>query len=166
MPTFEVFGPHKVPTYNGKAAKIVDFEALPDFWSYVGLLSKRKGCYVFAVRASKGLRPVYVGLATKTFKQEVFTPHKLEKYQRALADTAKGTPVLFFLAHPLGRGATNIRAIKDLEDYLIQAAVSKNSDLLNVKGTEKEKWGIAGVIRAGSGKPSAAAKALKRLLGI
>ena len=57
-------------------------------------------------------------------------------------------------------------AIKQAEDYLIQTAVSRNPNLLNVKGTEKENWGISGVLRGGSGKPSKAARELKRTLGL
>ena len=85
MPTFEVKGPLKVPTYDGKAAKIVDSDRLGEFWNLSGGLAQRRGCYVFAVRASKGIRPIYVGRATKRFKSEVFAPHKLEKYQRAFS---------------------------------------------------------------------------------
>jgi len=33
-------------------------------------------------------------MATKTFKQEIFAPQKLTKYQQALADYHKGTPVM------------------------------------------------------------------------
>ena len=91
---------------------------------------------------------------------------KLEKYQRALADIIRGTPVLFFLVLPIAKGKPNVRAIGDLEDYLIQIAVSKNPDLLNVKGTEQAKWGISGVIRGGQGKASASASALRRLFDI
>ena len=54
----------------------------------------------------------------------------------------------------------------DLEDYLIQTAVSKNPDLLNVKGTELEKWGIGGVIRGGKGKRSSSATELVKALGL
>ena len=165
MPTFQVKGPMKVPTYDGKAAKIVDSEALPAFWESSGV-AKRRGCYLFAVRASKGIRPIYVGRATKTFKQEVFTPHKLEKYQRCLADVAKGTPVLFFVMLPTAKGKPNVKVIKQAEDYLIQTAVSRNPELLNVKGTDLEDWGIVGVLRGGSGKPSKAATALRKMLGL
>jgi hypothetical protein len=166
MAVFSVEGPFKVPTYQGKAAKIVDSEAISAFWESVGVVAKRRGCYLFAVRAGKGIRPVYVGKATKTFKQEVFTPHKLEKYQRCLADFKKGTPVLFFLPAPSGKGKPNLKAIGELEDYLIQTAVSKNPALLNVRGTERENWGIAGVLRGGVGKPSLAAKHFKTAIGL
>jgi len=63
-----VSGPTKVPTYNGKAAKIVDSEKLSVFWESSGEMGSRRGCYLFAIRASRGIRPIYVGRATKTFK--------------------------------------------------------------------------------------------------
>jgi len=165
LATFEIKGPLTVPTYDGKAAKIVDSEFLSGFWESSGV-ANRRGCYVFAVRASKGIRPVYVGRATKNFKQEVFTPHKLEKYQRCLADTTKGTPVLFFVMSPSKKGKPNLKVIRELEDFLIQTAVSRNPELLNVKGTERENWGIAGVIRGGSGKPPVGALAFKKAMGL
>ena len=79
MPTFVVKGPLKVPTYDGKAAKIVDSERLPDFWEASGELGKCRGCYVFAIRASKGIRPVYIGRATKTFQQDGHWIVKIKK---------------------------------------------------------------------------------------
>src|ERR1035437_2519542 len=118
MPVFQVEGPFEVPTYPGKAAKIVDSEALADFWDSAEGVGRRRGCYLFAVRAGKGFRPIYVGRATKSFKQEIFTPHKLEKYQRCMADFKKGTPVIFFLLAPAAKGAPNRTAIAELEEYL------------------------------------------------
>jgi hypothetical protein len=166
MPTFQVKGPYEVPTYPGRAAKIVDFERLGEFWSSTDGLGTARGVYVFAVRAGRGARPIYVGKATNTFKQEVFTPHKLEKYQRCLADFRKGTPILYFLCAPSSRGALNRTAVRELEDFLIQTAVSRNPGLLNVRGTKREDWAIAGVVRSGVGKPSKAARGLKSLLGL
>lgn len=166
MPVFQVEGPFEVPTYLGKAAKIVDSGRLSQFWAAIEATAKKRGCYVFAIRAGKGIRPIYVGKATRTFKGEVFTPHKLEKYQRCLADFKRGTPVLFFLCAPGNRGKPNLSAIGELEDYLIQTAVSRNPQLLNVRGTQREDWAIAGVLRSGVGKPSHAARSFKRTLGI
>jgi hypothetical protein len=45
-----------------------------------------RGCYVFAMRVGGGTTPYYVGRATKTFRQEVFTPEKLMKYVRCVTD--------------------------------------------------------------------------------
>jgi hypothetical protein len=165
MPIFNVHGPFKVPVYEGKAARTVTSDEGQAFWIKNTSLAKRRGCYVFGIRSGGGVTPIYVGKATKSFKQEVFQPHKLTKYQQALADYLKGTPVLFFLAPPATKGAPNVTSIGELEEFLIQTAVLKNPDLLNVKGTKKADWGIAGIIRGGVGKPSKAAQALKSSLG-
>ena len=62
------------------------------------------------------------------------------------------------------KGARNLAHIVDLEDFLIQTAVSVNPDLLNIQGTAQADWGIAGVLRAGQGKRSIAATEFVRCL--
>ncbi len=57
-------------------------------------------------------------------------------------------------------------AISDLETFLIDVAVAKNPDLLNVKGTRRAEWSITGVVRAKKGKPSESATTFKAALGI
>ena len=121
---------------------------------------------MFGIRASKGYKPAYVGKATKTFKQEVFSHHKLTRYQQYLADVGKGTPVIFFVIAPKRRGAPNSRHIGQLEDFLIQAGVAANPAFLNVRGTKVEEWGIAGVLRSGKGKRSESASELIKLMKI
>lgn len=166
MPTYIVHGPFEIPTYEGKAAKIITAENIKEFWSNYDVIARERGCYLFGIRAGRGITPYYVGRATRNFKREVFASHKLAKYQQSLADYRKGTPVLFFVAAPTSKGATNVSAIEEMEEYLIQTAVSRNTDLLNVKGTKKERFAIAGVLRSGVGKPSKAARSLKGCLGL
>jgi hypothetical protein len=86
----------------------------------------------------------------------------------SLVDSRAGIlrTVLYFLCAPSGRGALNRTAVYELEDFLIQTAVSRNSDLLNVRGTKRQDWAIAGVVRSGVGKPSKGARSLKSLLGL
>lgn len=110
------------------------------------------------------MTPAYVGMATKTFKKEVFSHHKLTRYQQFLADYARGTPVVFFIQAPTHKGAPNVSAIKAVERFLVQVGVAANQELLNVRGTKAENWGIAGVIRGGSGKPSRAATAFRDMM--
>jgi len=161
---FTVEGPFKVPVYVGKGSRTIDEENLWQFWEKIPSLAEKRGCYAFGIRAAKGSTPGWVGKATKNFRQEVFSPHKLAKYQRFLADYRKGTPILFFLVAPLKKGAPNVSHINDLESFLIQVGMSANPDLLNVKGTKFEKWGIAGVLRGGKGKPNNAAKQFRQLM--
>ena len=166
MPTFVTHGPFEIPVYKGKAARTVTADQATEFWKRHPAYAKARGwaflCFPFGGRGSA----LYFGISPKGFRQEVFQPHKLTKYQQGLADYLKGKPVLFFLTPPVAKGATNVTSINELEAFLIQTAVSKNPELLNVKGTKKEEWAIAGVVRSGVGKPSKAAKALKGSLGI
>ena len=82
---------------NGLIA--ADKESLSSFWSLVESeheegISGSIGCYIFSIRAGKGILPWYVGLAEKqSFRKECFTSHKLNHYNNAIAKR-KGTPLL------------------------------------------------------------------------
>ena len=153
---FEVHGPFAVPLYKGRNNRLVRAEEGKAFFSEHPRLSTRKGCYVFAMRAGRGLTPVYVGSATTEFGQECFTPHKLGKCNEALADYRRGRLVCFLVVAPVQRGRPGVKEIRLLETFLIQAGVVANENLLNVKGSKQEELEIAGVIRA-KGRPSIAA---------
>ena len=163
---FSPEGPFEVPFYQGRGGRTITDDNIQEFWKKHGEYAERRGCYVFAMRAGKGLTPGYIGMATKTFQGEVFAPHKLSRYQQFLVDYAKGTPVMFFLVAPTKKGALNVGHVKHLEKFLIELGVTANPELLNVKGTKQPEWGITGVVRRGSGKPSASARLFKKLMGI
>lgn len=163
--TYNVFGPIPVPVYRKHGRRIYT-ERLDEFWQELPDIGTARGCYVFGIRAGRGITPCYVGKATRTFRQEVFAPHKLDKYHRALIEYKRGTPVLFFVSAPRRRGRANHSATGEIESFLIQQAVAANPNLSNVKGTRSAEWGIAGVIRGGQGKPSTAACAFKKALKI
>jgi hypothetical protein len=154
---FSVDGPRVVPTYKGKGCKMITDDDVRTFWKKNSDIASSRGCYVFAIQAGRGRTPAYVGKATKTFKQEVFTHHKLTRYQQVLADYRKGTPVLFFIVAPTKRGKPNHLHVRELENFLIQTGVAANPELMNVVGTAQSAWGIAGVLRGGKGKRSVAA---------
>lgn len=135
-----------------------------NFWLLHGLLALRVGCYVFSFKAAKGYKPIYVGKATKSFKQEVFTPHKLNHYNTALGNQIKGKPVLFFICLNKTVGALNKSAIDEAESYLIQAGLAANSNILNDKKTQVAKWCIHGIVRSKAGKPTLAASELRRCI--
>jgi hypothetical protein len=136
------------------------------FWVDHTGLAKECGCYVFAFKSAKGYKPVYAGKATKTFKQEVFTPHKLNKFNSGLGDQKRGTPVLFFVCLSRTKGAINRSAIDEAESYLIQAGLAANPNLLNDKKTKVASWRINGVVRSRQGKPSTSAGELRRCIKI
>ena len=106
-------------------------------------------------------KPIYVGKATKSFKQEVFTDHKLKKYSVGFGNQAKGTPIIFLICLTKAKGAVNKKAIDEAESYLIQAGLAANKKLVNDKKTTVESWSIGGIVRY-KGKASAQALALRK----
>ena len=167
MSEFTVKGPFAIPVKSTRGgARRIDAEGLPDFWEDAEPSADRPGCYVFAMRAGKGFTPYYIGKATKSFAGECFTSHKVIKYNEALASYRKGRPVLFFVVHPIQKGALNKKVISKIEGFLIQLGVARNPDLLNIQNTRQDKWAIAGVVRGRRGKPSTAAQAFKKMMGI
>lgn len=155
MASFEVHGPYEVEWEKRKGGRTLLFE---NFWSpgsEAAYLAARQGCYVFAIR-NRGLTPIYVGKATKTYSQETFNPANRQKYSNGFSEYAKGTPVMYFAALAKSTGRANATQIAQVEDFLIQAGVAKNPDLQNVRGVQKPGWSIKGVIRHSAGKRSAA----------
>lgn len=166
MASFVVHGPFKVTHEKRKGGRTLVFD---DFWGQDGEashLAKKCGCYVFAIRTGRGLQPIYVGKATRTFKQETFNPSNKHKYHDGFSDYARGTPIMYFVVHPSQKGRINESQIMEIEDFLIQAGVAKNPDIQNVKGTQRPSWSIKGVIRSGVGKRSKAEVQLGSLFDI
>lgn len=64
------------------------------------------------------------------------------------------------------KGKRNSKQIGEIENFLIQNAAVKNSNLQNLHGTEAPRWSISGVIRGGKGKPRKSESEFKRLLGL
>ena len=165
--TFQVHGPFRIPLSGQNHRYLIP--GCPEFWAQPGTgdLALECGCYLFAIRAAKGYRPVYVGKTTSTFEKECFAPHKVAyHYQRAISEMKKGTPVLFLVVLKRTKGRTNERAISQVESFLIQNALAKNPQLSNVRGTKEEKWSITGVIRGGKGKFSKSAAQLRKAVGL
>jgi len=165
----EVFGPFEIP-YDGKGRrKRIDKEHIQSFWSksQANKLAQKQGCYLFALKASQGFKPWYIGKATKTFKQECFTPSKANGYNGLLWGGKKGTPVMFFVALAGNRRKIPKLVINDLEKFLIQSAISKNPKILNVQHTKNlPAWGIRGIIRGGKGKASGKSKTFRIMMGL
>jgi hypothetical protein len=163
--TFTVHGPFEVPTTRMKVGRAIMPADVAQFWMDHPEFAKERGCYVFGFRASRGSKPIYIGKATKTFKQETFTDHKMRKYGNAFNDQAKGTPIMFFVCLARTRGAVNKTAIDEVESYLIQQGLTANARLLNDRKTSVESWCIGGLVRS-RGRASAQAAALKRCLNL
>ena len=162
---FEPYGPVIIPIERLPSAKLIS-EDLGDFWLEHEDVSERPGCYVFGIRTGRAVIPYYVGMTTDCFQNECFTDHKLNHYQWVIGEYSRGTPVMSFIVHPKRKGKTNIKAIKELENFLIQAGMAVNPALRNIIGRVEPRWGIKGVIRGGQGAPSAAAKEFGSMMGI
>jgi len=112
--------------------------------------------------------PIYVGKATKTFRQECFQPHKLANhYGPALLKYLKGKPVMFLVVQKKSRkGALSTQEIGEIEKFLVQVAVARNPDLSNVHHTKQDQWSIDGVIRGRQGTNSTASGHFKKMMNL
>jgi hypothetical protein len=165
LSTFAVHGPFDLDFEKRPGGRILTFG---NFWSEdsdAAYLAEECGCYVFAIQ-NKSFTPIYVGKATKNFKQETFNQANKHKYHQGFSDYAKGKPIMFFVVHPMQKGKTNSKQIGEIEDFLIQAGVAKNPDIQNVKGTGQPKWSIKGVVRGAAGKRSVAETSFAKLFDI
>lgn len=163
---FEPLGPFEVPLEYGIANRYIP-KGCPNFWNRHPSVADRKGCYILAIRASKGYRPIYVGKATKSFRQECFESHKIaQHYTPALANTKAGTPVLFFIAVPKSAVVSHEKRITELEKFLIGQAALKNPDLSNIRNRKLPTWGVKGIVRSTPGKPSMSSKKLRQLIAL
>jgi hypothetical protein len=163
MASFSVKGPFNVPVTRFKAGRSITRTDIATFWERYSEIATECGCYIFGFRAAKGSKPVYVGKATRTFKQEVFTNDKLKKYGDAFTSQAKGVPILFFVCLNRARGARNKAAIDGVESHLIQAGLAANKELLNGKKISVESWSIGGIVRS-RGKAPAPAREFKKFI--
>ena len=163
MAFFKVYGPYEIKYEKRKGGRMLVFD---DFWSEKAPahnLAGASGCYVFAVATGRGLEPIYVGKATKTFKQEAFNHSNKHKYHDGFSEYARGLPVMFFVAHPSQKGKTNRKRIEQIEEFLIQTGAAKNHELQNIRGAKLPKWSIQGVVRSGKGKRTKAEIAFRKL---
>ncbi len=175
---YEVFGEFALPrrlTRSGKRTLNLSPEALQEFWNNLDNdysdLSLAKGCYVFGIRAGRGIKPWYVGQTKKSFKQECFTPAKQLHYLRAIEDSRKGTPVLLLVARCTRKGKISKGSVPQaeadfLEKMLIGMALGQNSKLRNKRDTKYlREIRVPGLVNSPPGPPSSATRSLKRTLG-
>lgn len=163
MASFSVKGPFVVPCTKMKVGRAITVENIAAFWAARPALATERGCYLFGFRAAKGSKPIYVGKATKSFKQEVFTDHKLKKYATGFGNQVRGTPIMFFICLNKTKGPASKSAMDEAESYLIQAGLAANKSLVNDKKTAVESWSISGIVRY-KGRASAQALALRKCI--
>ncbi len=169
MSKFEPFGPFDMPVDGVH----IDTELSKEFWQSVEDaqqgLQNAIGCYIFAIRAGRGTKPLYVGKTERSFRQEAWQPGKLLLFSKHLDSRKRGTPVLFLIAKQTSRGrfAKNSRSIKALEEMLIGTCLLRNHRLLNKKEINRFlKIEVPGFMNESRGARSAPAKELAKLLGV
>jgi len=165
MPAFIVAGPFDVPLQPGvRKAKLIDRAAAKSLAGQSdGFL--RRGCYVFGIRAGKGARPIYVGMTkSQNLITEAFNEKNVNRVNEYI-NRQKGNPVVYIVYQKAGKGGPAKNCIPAIEGFLIARCAKRNPQLINVHMNKKASWSIAGVVNAGSGKPSAAAAMFSNLIG-
>lgn len=168
---FDIAGPFSIERYGTRRLitkqSLIDLK--PELEEWEDGLSEACGCYVFAVRASKGYKPYYVGQACKrSMLDEALNPSNREKYNSAC--NGKGTPIIFFLPMRTPKGkfkkkSGNLPAIDFLERWLIAEAIYKNPSLINNKETRFLRTiHIAGLFNSGKGESTSESRALCKVL--
>jgi len=165
-----IHGPFEIPHIQQStgSAKHIDKEQAAEFLKMLDTegIAEKQGCYVFALKASKGYMPWYIGKATKSMRQECIAAHQLTHYNGLLFKGYKGTPVMFFVAPDAKKKKVPKEVCDEIETYLIQFAYRKNPDIRNVQKTNVPEWSIDGVVRSKQGKPTAIASAFKTMLAM
>ena len=169
---FEPVGPFVIPHRRlpGGGGKRIEREHASEFWDDDELkeIANRVGCYIFGIKAGGGFRPFYVGMTTKSFKQEALQAHKRsDHYNRVLSTNRRGRPVLFFAMYPSSKRTIKEGAIKELELILIYLVRQQNPAATNDKGRRFHPPAIQGVLNSfGRGARTNAAQNMRRLLNL
>jgi hypothetical protein len=162
-----IIGPAELKvTKNAHGAKRLDKAKSIETLSSLGFLGLR-GCYIFGTRVAHGvIHPYYVGKTAKSFGQECFQPHKIEKYNDTLHHAPHGTPLMLFVVPKATRGAFNEKSLAALEQYLIGLAYQTNPDIQNLHGLPKPMFLIEGVQKAKMGPKGPALTAFLRTFDV
>lgn len=173
------FFPHlaiEIPRQSNRHVA-ADKASIANFWQNVDAqledgLPGAIGCYIFSVRAGRGMLPWYVGLAEKqSFRKECFTSHKLVHYNDVLANQ-RGTPMMTFISkytpggkllNPTGNGH---RDIKFLERLLISHCLQRNPCVSNARDTKLlREMEVPGLLNTPVGMSYSSVSDFKNLIG-
>ena len=145
---FDIAGPFDIEREKFKNGRLITKGSIDELWDELDDwhdgLAGAVGCYVFGIRAAKGIIPYYAGQALKRpILDEAFNASNILKYNEALADKKAGTPVLFVLPWLTTGGkyrkpssVESHPTLDFLEDWLIGAALQRNKNLINNKKTK------------------------------
>ena len=174
---YQVYGPFELRRKSVRVGTTLDFSksALASFWERVERerpgLASHAGCYLFAIRAARGIRPWYAGQSRGAFEKKCFVECQRKVYREVMGDSAKGTPVLFLIARLTQKGKLSKNVPKDEADFverqLIRVAWNANAQLKNIANTGfLETLQVPGVLNSPPGAPTEAVKSLKKALGV
>jgi len=174
---YSVFGPFLFEKIKKEIA--TDRKRKSKFWANIESaapgLSNGIGCYIFSLENGANSKPWYVGQTKRlSFKGEIFQKHKIDHYNEVLKAhngsiefflIAKRTPKGAFSKPQKGKKKTTHTDIDNVETMLIGAALNKNQNLRNVKGTKIfNRLVVPGFINDNQGKPIKSAQYLRNLL--
>ena len=128
-------------------------------------ISNAIGCYMFTMGKSH-IKPWYVGKTVNSFRNEIFTPHKLRHYNEVINRGHRGPPGIYLFPllndnytsyTKLSGARSSNRQIEWLEKTLIGMAYSQNQNIQNVKDvTGAKRINVRGIIgQPMAGRPHA-----------
>ena len=176
---FDVYGPYEITRQRGVIC--LTQQEINEFWEDIdedltsGRLSDACGCYVFAIKSGPNALPWYIGKAERSsFKQECLNDRNINLYNKELLNRKKGRPDLYLLPQVTGESKfrkpagpdVNRPEISALESILISMGISKNRNLLNVRGTKMQRGiEVTGFLNSDLRRGGPPAKLLRKFLG-
>lgn len=165
---FRVYGPFELPRQKSGLVA-ADAASRRTFWAVIEDaspgLTQACGCYVFAIKAARGIKPWYVGKSEKQpFRKECLTPHKINHYNDGTVPR-RGRPLLYLIAQVAPSGRFR-KPTSTKRPAIAALALTKNSELLNVSGTRMHRELVVhGVLNSPSRGTGVAGKELRKILG-
>jgi hypothetical protein len=168
---YETFGPFGLERDGNKFRE----EALLKMWSGVESSNKELpgavGVYILAISAKRGsaLKPWYVGRTDKQCFRDRFK-QQLGKFGNVLDLAKNGKPQVFLIARITSSGnftkpsKTKLPYNDKVESLLIDSCLTQNSELINAKKVKHLGLVVPGYRNSDRGKPTKAAKELRRML--
>lgn len=172
---YSIHGPFEIPINKKNGLVDRSKSILKEFWATVdraeASTSSSCGCYLFAIRAGKGFKPWYVGLAGKqSFQHECFSAQKINIYNDVLANR-NGTPLIFLLSKRTKKGkfvkpsSKQPHDIAYLETLMIGSAIEKNAKLMNIKKTKYlRRICVPGLINTPKKKPTCSEQQFRKAI--
>ena len=164
---FKPFGPYNLKFETLPGGKRITKEHTNLFKSDLSeKIRNGKGIYIFGMTVTKGITPCYVGKTNNSFENECFTGRNLNIYNgQILAYKRKHKPFLFFLVYQYQKNhKISNKIIKELEKYVINLALEKNSHLANIQGAGKSERFYIDCGGSSGGRPTKEGSFFKKMM--